>query len=251
MKDSLLKDVKNYIARNAGDEIADPVAEKLAEEKLHNILSCAETPEDVSAKNEIEAFAAESSINKSKLLTFCSEFPSEVTDEPQVFTQDQSIDIATKTETDIPQNEKTELHAFLGEDSLMKLYLFVKMHETDKSFGRTVYDILDKHGMTTSDVYKNAQLRRQNFSRATDFRSKGVTRQLVWQIIIGLHCNIQEADEVLFSAGFIRTNSRLDLIMEYFIRRENYDVLAINDVLNEFGLKPFSCYKPVKDSDNQ
>ena len=105
--------------------------------------------------------------------------------------------------------------------------------------------------MTAPQVYKNAMIRRQDFARVTGQTKGGVTRHLAWQIIVGLHCSLEEADEVLFSAGFIRRNTRLDLTMEWFIRQKNYDIMDINEVLHALDIKPFPCYKPVRDNDNQ
>ena len=183
----------------------------------------------------VNAFISANDIQKRKVISYCLDFF-----DPTVLPQQISAN-----------GEQIQQHKYLQEDEFIKLYKFVNRHSADKTFGETVYKVMNSHGMTPPEVYKNAMLRRQDFARATDFRTKNVTRQIAWQIIIGLHCSLEEADEVLFSAGFIRRNSRLDLTMEYFIRQENYDIMAINEVLDELGIKPFSCYKPVKDKDNK
>lgn len=183
----------------------------------------------------IYAYISSGAVKRTKLLSYCWNF----------------IDPTVPSKKFIANGEEIQPHKFLQEDELTKLYKFVKCHSADKTFGETVYKVMGVHGMTPPEVYKNVWLRRQDFSRATDLRTKSITRQLAWQIILGLHCSLDEADEVLFSAGFIRCNNRLDLIMEYFIRRENYDIMAINEVLDELGIKPFSCYKSVKEKDNK
>ncbi|MDE6690395.1 MAG: hypothetical protein K2K04_00335 [Clostridia bacterium] len=144
--------------------------------------------------------------------------------------------------------EEIQQHAFLDDDELTKLYNFVKRHSADSTFDKTVYSVIDRHGMQPPDVYKNAMMRRQDFSRVTEIGNTSVTRRMAWQIIIGLHCDMDEADEVLFSAGYIRRKSAFDLTMEYFIKHRNYDIMAINEVLYELGIKVFSCHKPVSDN---
>ena len=99
---------------------------------------------------------------------------------------------------------------------------------------------MEKHNMTSSQVYNGVFMRRQDFSRVTAQRCESVSRRLAWQIIIGLHCNLREADEVLFSAGYVRRHSKLDLTMEYFIEHGNYDMLAIDAVLENLGIKTFT-----------
>lgn len=121
------------------------------------------------------------------------------------------------------------------------LHQFVMRHKNDITFGDMVYKIMDKHGLTAPQVYKSVLLRKQDFSRVTDPRCKNVTRKMVWQIIIGLRCSLKEADEVLFSAGYIRRNNRMDLTMQYFIENNNFDIEAIDSALANLGLKTFTC----------
>lgn len=182
----------------------------------------------------IKAFLAHNEVQKRKLLSFCLDF----------------VDPTVQPKKIIQNGEEIQLNTYLQEDDLYKLYQFVKRHESDNTFGSTVYKVMDKHQLTAPQVYKAALLRRQDFSRATDPKAKNVSKLIAWQIIIGLQCNMDEADEELFSAGYIRRKSKFDLTMEYFIKHQNYDIMAINEVLDELKLKVFSCYKSVRDNDN-
>lgn len=183
----------------------------------------------------IKAFLSHNEVQKRKLLSYCRDF----------------YDPTVQPKKIIQNGEEIQLNTYLQEDDLYKLYQFVKRHESDSTFGATVYKVMDKHQLTAPQVYKAALLRRQDFSRATDPKAKNVSKLIAWQIIIGLQCNMDEADEVLFSAGYIRRKSKFDLTMEYFIKHQNYDIMAINEVLDELKLKVFSCYKSVRDNDNQ
>ena len=183
----------------------------------------------------VNDFVFDGEIKKRKLYSFCLDF----------------VDPTVQPKKIIQNGEEIQLNTYLQEDDLYKLYQFVKRHEYDNTFGSTVYKVMDKHQLTAPQVYKAALLRRQDFSRATDPKAKNVSKLIAWQIIIGLQCNMDEADEVLFSAGYIRRKSKFDLTMEYFIKHQNYDIMAINEVLDELKLKVFSCYKSVRDNDNQ
>lgn len=199
--------------------------------KLSEILKNAEEEQAPLVKT-INDFIADE-VQKRKLCNYCENFS----------------DPTIKSESVRADDGEVELHAYLSDDELCRLYKFVKRHTDDGSFGDTVYNVMTKHGMVAPQVYKNASLRRQDFARATDSRCKSVTRQLAWQIIVGLHCTMDEADEVLFSAGYIRRETSFDLTMQYFIERKNYDVMAINEVLYALGLKPFSVDRTVKNDD--
>ncbi len=235
---NIIQGIKAILQRNSADNDNDAnlsESEVKLTQILQGALSSGDDEETKDCVETINAFLSVDDIQKRKVLSYCLYFF-----DPTVSPQQTSTN-----------GEQIQQHRYLQEDEFIKLYKFVKRHSADKTFGETVYKVMNSHGMTPPEVYKNAMLRRQDFARATDFRTKNVTRQIAWQIIIGLHCSLEEADEVLFSAGFIRRNSRLDLTMEYFIRQENYDIMAINEVLDELGIKPFSCYKPVKDKDNK
>lgn len=235
---NIIQGIKAVLLRNGADNDDDVYASK-SEARLAQILQEASSSDDgEEARGYVEvvnAFISTDDIQRRKVLSYCLDF-FDPTDTPQQTSAN---------------GEQIQQHKFLQEDEFIKLYKFIKRHSADKTFGETVYKVMNSHGMTPPGVYKNAMLRRQDFARATDFRTKNVTRQIAWQIIIGLHCSLEEADEVLFSAGFIRRNSRLDLTMEYFIRQGNYDIMAINEVLGELEIKPFSCYKSVRDNDNK
>lgn len=239
MHGDLIKHISLFLDRNLIENAAENDIFTAACAKLQNIINDAECY-DIAQRKEIEtaisSFIDGSEVQKNKLLSFCT----------------QLYDPTEHKVTIGPNGEEVINHAFLKDDELMKLYRFVKRHASDSAFGGTVFQVMDNHGiMKPSEVYRNAMMSRQDFSRVTAPQCRSITRHIAWQIIIGLHCSLEEADEVLFSAGFIRRKDRFDLTMEYFIKQENYEIMAINEVLDELGLKPFSCYKSVKSMDSQ
>lgn len=227
MCNNLIIKVKSYLNSMSLDNIDDPspitVSAKL--QKIINNAKCCDTGLREEIETTINSFIAGSEIQKNKLLSYCFGFydPTEHNSNIQV------------------DREEVINHSFLKQDEFDMLYRFVKKHQEDKTFGDVVYMIIDNHGMTAPQVYKNALLRRQDWGRVTDPRCKNVSRKMAWQIIIGLHCSLQEADEVLFSAGYIRRKNRFDLTMQYFIEHKNYDIEAIDAVLSELKLKTFTC----------
>ena len=237
MKEDTLKIIEE-LRNKIDDSMLDEEYSKKASVKLNGILSEHGAQSGVETHGKtiaaIEDFMNGSEVCKNKVMSYCLDF----------------YDPTEKRNLTV-DGQEVQLHTFLKENELLKLYKFVLKHSEDSTFGESVYKLIKSHGMTSPQVYKNAMMRRQDFSRVTGPKCKSVTRQIAWQIIIGLHCNSDEADEVLFSAGFIRNNSRFDLTMYYFIEQKNYDIMAINEVLYELDLKVFSCHKPVRDKDTQ
>ena len=239
MKKDLVTDIRKMIVQEYKEDATE--AEFFAKQsaKLKKLMKDELENYEGDRRKEIEdtinSYLNGSKTQKRKLLSFCMNF-----DDPTV-----------QKKIKVQNCGVIQLNAFLQTDELNQIYQFVKRHESDNTFGETVYRIMDDHNMKQSDLYKAAYLRRQDFSRATNPKAANVTKRLVWQIIIGLHCTLEEADELLFSAGYIRRRNKFDLTMRYFIERKNYDIFAINEALYELGLKAFSCYRPVKDKDNR
>lgn len=228
MKD-LHKIIKLPESETLSTEIDDELLIK-ASETLAGILAEATrfnaraSSEEAASVESVCSFIDSDEVQKRKLLSYCIDFKD-----------------PTVCSGQVSQGEMICQHAYLKQNELTMLHKFVKRHQNDISFGDTVYKIMDKHGMTAPQVYRNALLRRQDFARVTDSRCKNVTRKMTWQIVIGLHCSLEEADDVLFSAGYIRRNTRMDLTMQYFIEHENYDIEAIDAALSELGLQTFTC----------
>lgn len=235
----MAKDIEAIKALLQREKLIDDSENELAEatQRLSIIMQShnVESGDKKTLCEVINTFINADDTRKRKILAYCLDF----------------VDPTVQLKTVTQNGEEIQLNTYLQEDDLYKLYQFVKRHESDNTFGETVYKIMDKHQMTAPQVYKAALLRRQDFSRATDPKAKNVSKLIAWQIIIGLQCNMDEADEVLFSAGYIRRKSKFDLTMEYFIKHRNYDIMAINEALDELKLKVFSCYKSVRDNDNQ
>lgn len=228
-----METLKNLLLRYEDSSENDDELLCGANEKLAQIFQDHSDDDTDNEKIEfVRAFAAADEVQKRKLLSYCLDFVDPTVHAEATFQGEQIYR---------ERDEQIVQLAFLTSDELYKLHQFVKRHQSDISFGEIVYKIMDKHKMNAPQVYKNALLRRQDFARVTDSRCKNVTRKMVWQIVIGLHCSLEEADDVLFSAGYIRRNTRMDLIMQYFIENENYDIEAIDAALAEWGLKTFTC----------
>lgn len=134
-----------------------------------------------------------------------------------------------------------------GED-LKCILRFVREHEKDASFGYTVTAFAESKGLKNSEIYRNACLSRQDFSRIVDPKRKSaVKRQMVWSVALGLRLTIDETDVLLYSAGYVRTKTRFDLVLTYCITHGMYNVTEINIILDELGqqLLPQTYSGPV------
>lgn len=116
-----------------------------------------------------------------------------------------------------------------------ELVKYIEQAKHGQTFNDTVNNFMIKKGLSPKDVYINAKLSRQDFSRITT-PSKGVKRSTVFSVAIGLKLTWVETQVLLRSAGYaFRDNSEFDMILMYCISKKMYDVQTINELLYEYG----------------
>lgn len=102
----------------------------------------------------------------------------------------------------------------------------------DEPFSTTLLRWIDAKGMTDVEVYKRANLDRRLFSKIRSNRSYTPTKRTILALAIALQLNLEECHQLLEVAGFTLSRSVLfDVIVEYFITHEVFDIYEINEVL--------------------
>ena len=119
----------------------------------------------------------------------------------------------------------------------------------EESFAEAVLRMIDEKGLTDPQCYSRANLSRAVFNKlkqsalnpdAPEYRPSKPT---ALALAVGLGLSRKEADELLKKAGFaLSGSSRSDLIVEYFLMHENYDIFELNEVLFRFGQQPLGSF---------
>ena len=118
------------------------------------------------------------------------------------------------------------------EDALKNIY-------TD-SFEKHLQKLINKKGLKNSEVYAAANISKQYFSKLLKGQVKP-SKEKMLALAVGLHLNMDETVDFLRISGYaLSPISQTDTVVEYFIRKQEYNVLKIDIVLFDYGLEPLS-----------
>lgn len=110
------------------------------------------------------------------------------------------------------------------------------MEEVGESFHDMLFSKIDKSKMTDTEVYKRANIDRRLFSKIRSNPAYHPRKQTVLALAIGLKLNIDETVDLLARAEYaFSPANKGDLIVKYFIEQGVYDIMIINDALNQYG----------------
>ena len=106
------------------------------------------------------------------------------------------------------------------------------------TFANEVKRLMSERGMTGSDLCKRILMDRRLWSKMNTDVEYQPSRETATAICIALHLNVEQAEELLQSAGFTLSATRKqDVVMRYFLQNSIYDVDVINDMLYRFGFR--------------
>ena len=112
------------------------------------------------------------------------------------------------------------------------------LRRLDEGFREMLLRKIDESGMTDAECYRRANVDRKLFNKIKNQKGYRPGKTTVLAFAVALCLPLEETDEMLRKAGFtLSHSSKGDLIVEYFIRRENWDIWEINAALFSFDQK--------------
>lgn len=109
------------------------------------------------------------------------------------------------------------------------------LEDLEPTFSQTLFRFIKEKDISETECYKNANLDRRLFSKIRSNDDYQPHKNTVFALIIGLKLNLDEAEELLDCAGYSISHSiKLDMIMEYLINKQIYDILLVNEILDSF-----------------
>ena len=113
------------------------------------------------------------------------------------------------------------------------------LRRTDEGFSQALLRLIDRKGLTDAECYKRANVDRKLFSKIRSNPAYKPSKTTAMAFCVALELSLPEAQSLLGKAGYTLTHaSKQDIVVEYFLTHQLYDVIELNQVLFDFDLTP-------------
>lgn len=110
-----------------------------------------------------------------------------------------------------------------------------RLRHMDKTFQEYLFMLIDRRGLTDTEVYKKANIDRKHFSKIRSNVDYKPSKKTALALAVALELNIDETRDLLARAGLALSPSMIsDKIIEYCIETGNYDIYEINCILFKY-----------------
>lgn len=150
------------------------------------------------------------------------------------------IDESASHKFDSSSMKKTKITAGMSSTMAANRNIENLINQMEETFSQRLLRMIDERGMSDSEVYTKAYVDRRHFSKIRKDVNYTPNKKTVLAFTIALELSLDEAKDLLRSAGFaLSRSSKTDIIVAYFLQNKIYDMFEINDVLYAYGQSVF------------
>lgn len=162
----------------------------------------------------------------------------------EAYIDDYYVDLHTDYSRVLQRRAEATMQPFMAPQAhpIAKFNLEESMIVLDESFSEMLLRKIDEAGMTDAECYKKANVDRKLFSKIRNNVHYSPSKPTAIAFAIALEMDLEETKEFLEKAGYALSHSnKFDVIIEYFIKNENYNVFEINEALFAFDQNLLGC----------
>ncbi|UOX55249.1 hypothetical protein [Dorea longicatena] len=158
----------------------------------------------------------------------------------QQIQESSQIEESAPEEFDVSTMQKTKIKKGMSSTMSVNRNIDNLMDQLEETFSQRLLRMIDERGMTDSEAYTKAYVDRRHFSKIRKDVNYVPNKKTVLAFTIALELSLDEAKDLLASAGFaLSRSSKTDIIVAYFLQNKIYDMFEINDVLDAYGQPVF------------
>ena len=161
-------------------------------------------------------------------------------DSAQKYDESNRSELAIPREFDVSTMQKTKITKGMSSTIAVNRNIDKLMDQMEETFSQRLLRMIDERDMTDSEAYTKAYVDRRHFSKIRKDVNYVPNKKTVLAFTIALELSLDEAKDLLASAGFaLSRSSKTDIIVAYFLQNKIYDMFEINDVLYAYGQPVF------------
>lgn len=146
------------------------------------------------------------------------------------------IDESAASEFDVSSMKKTKITKTMSSTMATNRNIEDLMNQIEETFSQRLLRMIDERGLSDSEVYNKAYVDRRHFSKIRNDVNYTPNKKTVLAFSIALELSLDEAKDLLNSAGYaLSRSSKTDIIVAYFLQNKVYDMFEINDILDAYG----------------
>lgn len=186
--------------------------------------------------NDIKTDNTKNSISR-KIASFWTKRESTKGQDPL---SDYETDMSAPAQFDVGSMKKTKITKEMSQTMATNRNIDDLMNQMEETFSQRLLRMIDERGLTDSEAYTKAYIDRRHFSKIRKDINYAPNKKTVLAFTIALELSLDEAKDLLRSAGFaLSRSSKTDIIVAYFLQNKIYDMFEINDVLYAYGQPVF------------